>query len=77
MLRELEVDRADLALTLALTLTLTLALTLSLSLSLALTLTLTLTRCRFMQTLRVYHDTHKRWPALGNALKYASSTRVV
>ena len=24
-----------------------------------------------MQALRVYHDTHKRWPALGNALKYA------
>ena len=33
--------------------------------------------CRFMQALRVYHDTHKRWPALGNALKYAIAHLVV
>ena len=33
---------------------------------------ISLARCRFMQALRVYHDTHKRWPALGNALKYAA-----
>ena len=30
-----------------------------------------------MQNLRVYHDTHKRWPALPNALKYAVSLLVV
>lgn len=33
--------------------------------------------CRFMQALRVYHDTHKRWPALGNATKYAIAHLVV
>jgi len=33
--------------------------------------------CRFMQSLRVYHDTHRRWPALGNACKYAVAHLVV
>lgn len=33
--------------------------------------------CRFMQSLRVYHDTLKRWPALGNATKYAIAHLVV
>lgn len=33
--------------------------------------------CRFMQCLRVYHDTGKRVPALPNALKYAVSLLVV
>jgi xenotropic and polytropic retrovirus receptor 1 len=33
--------------------------------------------CRFMQCLRVYHDTQRRFPALPNALKYAVSLLVV
>jgi len=33
--------------------------------------------CRFMQNLRVYHDTARRIPALPNALKYAVSLVVV
>ena len=33
--------------------------------------------CRFMQCLRVAHDSHKRFPALPNALKYSISLLVV
>ena len=33
--------------------------------------------CRFMQCLRVYHDTRKRSPALPNALKYAVAHTVI
>jgi hypothetical protein len=32
---------------------------------------------RFMQNLRIFHDTHKRIPALPNALKYSTSMLVV
>ena len=33
--------------------------------------------CRFMQCLRVFHDSRQRMPALPNALKYAVSLLVV
>ena len=33
--------------------------------------------CRFMQCLRIIHDSHKRFPALPNAIKYAASLLVV